>query len=401
MPDLVLASASPRRKSLLAAAGYQFSIVSPVVEEGHDPALSCVEQTVANARLKALEGLRMRPGSLVIGADTLVYLDDQPLGKPSDLTEARAMLTALSGRTHHVCTGVALASEERVQTFATLTAVTFKTLTPSLIDHYLSAVHVLDKAGAYAVQEQGDWIVASVEGSRSNVVGLPMEDLGTALTKLGVQPTQPAAAPDPRLTLVFDIGNVLVRFDFSRAASALSAHTPLSMTHFLERLDGIKDDFEGGLTSEDEFFTTAMQRCQFTGSREVFERAWCDIFEINKPMLATLERLSALPQPPRMVLLSNTNEPHRRWLFQQFPQVFRHFDGGIYSHTARSMKPQDEIFRQLVSEYALETERAFYIDDLEKNIAAGRSWGLHTWTYDLTEHPAFQQALDRWLAQTH
>lgn len=178
---LVLASGSPRRIELMREAGHIFDVVVPEVEEAHDPSLSCEALTMENARLKAVAGLALRPGTLAIGADTLVYVDGHPLGKPKDLDEARAMLRRLSGRVHQVCTGVALASPEGVETFAVITHVTFKPLTDSDIDAYLEKVHVLDKAGSYAVQECGERIVDHVDGSLSNVVGLPMEELNRRL----------------------------------------------------------------------------------------------------------------------------------------------------------------------------------------------------------------------------
>lgn len=181
---LVLASGSPRRVELMREAGYAFDMVVPEVEEAHDPALSCEQLTMENARLKAVAGLELRPGSLVIGADTLVYVDGHPLGKPKDLDDARAMLRRLSGRVHQVCTGVALASPEHVETFAVITHVTFKPLNDSDIEAYLEKVHVLDKAGSYAVQECGEMIVHHVDGSLTNVVGLPMEELNKRLEAL-------------------------------------------------------------------------------------------------------------------------------------------------------------------------------------------------------------------------
>ncbi len=183
MPDprpLVLASASPRRTSLLNEAGLAHRVVpADGVEEAHDASLSPAELTEANARLKAAAVSRMHPEALVIGADTLVYLDDEPLGKPADLEEARVMLGRLSGRAHVVCTGVCLAGGGggEIRTFHVLTQVVFKPLTQEGIAAYLSLVNPLDKAGSYGAQEQGEMIIERIDGSWSNVVGLPMEKL--------------------------------------------------------------------------------------------------------------------------------------------------------------------------------------------------------------------------------
>ena len=179
---LVLASASPRRVDLLQQAGYSFDIVKPEVEEAHDASLTCEALTTANAVAKALAGLALRPEALVIGADTLVYIDQDPLAKPADQAEAVTMLRRLSGRTHQVCTGVALAwlgadGQPQWQTFAVVTDVSFKPLSDADIAAYHALVNVFDKAGGYAAQEHGDLILADVSGSLSNVIGLPMERL--------------------------------------------------------------------------------------------------------------------------------------------------------------------------------------------------------------------------------
>ena len=182
---LVLASASPRRVQLLQAAGLTFDVVVPSVEEAHDPALTCEALTIANALLKANAAAQARPAATIIGADTLVYVDGDPLAKPADLPEGREMMRRLSGRTHQVCTGVALVSPDQTTTFAVITQVTFKTLTDAVITQYHGLVNVLDKAGGYAVQEHGDLIIERVEGSLSNVVGLPVDEVLAALAAQG------------------------------------------------------------------------------------------------------------------------------------------------------------------------------------------------------------------------
>jgi septum formation protein len=184
---LILASSSPRRVELMREAGFRFEVIVPGVEEVHDEALSCEDLTVANARLKAHAVARLRPDALVIGADTLVYLDEVPITKPCDLEEAADMLRRLGGRTHQVCTGVALVwnggSEERV--FHVISEVTFKVLTETVIRDYHSRIEPLDKAGGYAVQDESAMVIERVEGSWSNVKGLPMERLGEELRALG------------------------------------------------------------------------------------------------------------------------------------------------------------------------------------------------------------------------
>lgn len=184
-PLLILASASPRRVQMMREAGYRCEVMSPDVEEAHDPALTCDALTVENARRKATAIARQHPGAVVLAADTLVYIEGEPLAKPADLIEGRAMLRKLSGRTHQVCTGVAIARDDEMETFAVITDVTFRALNDDLITEYHSKVHVLDKAGGYAVQDHGDLIIARVEGSLTNVIGLPMDEVKAALSRRG------------------------------------------------------------------------------------------------------------------------------------------------------------------------------------------------------------------------
>lgn len=183
--NLILASASPRRAELMRESGYEFEVVVPEMEEIHDEALSCEDLTVENARLKALAVARSRPDAVVIAADTLVYLDGKPIGKPRDLDEAASMLRRLSGRKHEVCTGVAVAARggSELRTFHVISHVKFRMLGESVIRDYHSRIQPLDKAGAYAVQDESAMIIERVEGSWSNVKGLPMERLREELAR--------------------------------------------------------------------------------------------------------------------------------------------------------------------------------------------------------------------------
>jgi len=180
---LVLASASPRRVELMQEAGYEFEVIVPEVEEAHDESLSCEALTIENARRKADAVAQLRAEALVIAADTLVYLDGKPIGKPRDMEEAAVFLRRLSGRVHQVCTGVALAAfgGRAMGTFHVVSYVKFKDLSDEIIREYHSRIQPLDKAGAYAVQDESAMIIQEVEGSWSNVKGLPMERLAEAL----------------------------------------------------------------------------------------------------------------------------------------------------------------------------------------------------------------------------
>ena len=190
IPPLVLASRSPRRRELLVAAGAKdVTIAASDVEESSDASQGLAALVLNNARAKATDIAAQFPKSIVLGADTLVWLDGAALGKPSDMGEARHMLDRLSGRVHEVCTGVHLVRlDPHLQVeFHETTHVRFRPLDAAAIDAYLQRVDVLDKAGAYALQEHGDLIIESVEGSRSNVVGLPVERTLAALRRFSLQ----------------------------------------------------------------------------------------------------------------------------------------------------------------------------------------------------------------------
>jgi septum formation protein len=173
----ILASGSPRRREILTAAGLDFQVIPSPAEEIHDESMSLHLLCEANAGLKALAVAVDYPDDVVIGADTLVFIDSTPLGKPGGEDEAREMLARLSGRVHQVCTGVCLARGETTRCFHVITEVVFKELTSEVIKDYMSKVDVMDKAGSYAVQEHGEMIIAEVRGDYDNVVGLPLKVL--------------------------------------------------------------------------------------------------------------------------------------------------------------------------------------------------------------------------------
>ncbi|MBI3875022.1 MAG: septum formation protein Maf [Verrucomicrobia bacterium] len=183
LPPLILASASPRRAKLLREMGLDFAVVPSAAEEAHHEQLTARELCLLNAYRKARAVAKQHPAALVLGADTLVYLGTRLFGKPATRAEASRMLESLSGRTHQVVTGVCLThlAGHRCEIFADQTAVTFRRLTDAVIKEYLASVNPLDKAGAYAIQEKGELIIKDIAGSHTNVVGLPMEELKTAL----------------------------------------------------------------------------------------------------------------------------------------------------------------------------------------------------------------------------
>jgi len=178
-PSVILASVSPRRAELLKQVIFRFKIVGSHAEECEHEHYTPREIALLNAYRKARTVAKKFPDSLVIGADTVVALGMNLYGKPRNNSEARRMLGELQGKAHHVVTGVCLLHlrSHRQSVFAEQTSVVFQSLTPARIRTYVSRVHTLDKAGAYAIQEEGDFIVESIEGSYTNVMGLPVERL--------------------------------------------------------------------------------------------------------------------------------------------------------------------------------------------------------------------------------
>lgn len=175
LPKLYLASASPRRKELLAQLGYafeQFSIDADERQLDDEPAYQFVERL---AQLKARSGVALgyidRP---VLGSDTIVVVDGIALGKPTDKTDFINMMTRLSGRTHQVYTAVAIANERKVKSCVVTTEVSFKTLSELEINDYWQSSEPKDKAGGYGIQGLGGRFVTHISGSYFSVVGLPL-----------------------------------------------------------------------------------------------------------------------------------------------------------------------------------------------------------------------------------
>ena len=187
---LLLASNSPRRRELLSAAGFEFESVAPEVAERFDLDLTLREITALNATRKGMSIARLQPGRVVLAADTLVAIDGEIIGKPNDLRDAARILRRLSGKIHEVCSSVFVChlARRRSIMFYELSRVRFRRLHQAQIESYLAKVNPLDKAGAYAAQGQGAEIIEEIEGSYSNVVGLPMERTIEVLAQFGVKP---------------------------------------------------------------------------------------------------------------------------------------------------------------------------------------------------------------------
>lgn len=189
---LILASASPRRRELLQELGVPFEVRPAAAPEWHHPHCTARELSLANAHRKARTAAGRFRRRIILGADTLVARGATIYGKPRDRSEAERMLTELAGHTHTVVTGVCLidTATGREWTFAETTAVTFHRLSRAQIRAYLRRINPLDKAGAYSIQEHGERIVKRIDGSFSNVVGLPLERLRLELARFAPQLVQ-------------------------------------------------------------------------------------------------------------------------------------------------------------------------------------------------------------------
>ena len=188
IPRLILASASPRRRELLHQTPLRFRVIPSRVEETRRRAETPETYVARIAAEKAHAVAERHPGCWVLAADTIVALEGRVFGKPTNLDNARQMLTALSGQPHQVMTAFVLLDTAGKTTAAEVVAsqVTFKALSESEVSAYLATGEPFDKAGAYAIQGKGRDLIAQVSGSHTNVIGLPMDEVTTALRAVGL-----------------------------------------------------------------------------------------------------------------------------------------------------------------------------------------------------------------------
>jgi len=188
----ILASGSPRRRDLLREAGYEFEVIAPPGDELAHAWLTIRELTIWNAARKAARVGAMHQNAVILAADTLVTIDGQVLGKPDDFADAVRILQRLSGRAHEVWTAVRIyqPASGKATSFQETSRVHFRELDEPSIRSYLGKIDPLDKAGAYAAQGHGTEIIERIEGSYTNVVGLPMEKTARALRGFGVTPSK-------------------------------------------------------------------------------------------------------------------------------------------------------------------------------------------------------------------
>ena len=184
-------------------------------------------------------------------------------------------------------------------------------------------------------------------------------------------------------TLLFDIGNVIVHFDFTDAGIKLAEQSEVDAP--LEVLDSLKQELESGQIEGPEFVARGTELIGFNGTQEEFTKIWEEVFSPNMPMW---ESIKALKGKYPLHLLSNTSDIHKDYLFRAF-DIFEHFDGGIYSYSARSEKPEPEIYQAAVDELGINPETTLYIDDLEPNIVAGKENGFVSHLYSPQRHQDF------------
>jgi len=191
---------------------------------------------------------------------------------------------------------------------------------------------------------------------------------------------------------LFDIGKVLLDFDFESSLSKLLPADHPEPASTLAKLLEKKDEFEAGRMSMGDYTAWAIETLGTNATPEGFHTAWQNIFTPNLPMWETARSLAA--QGHRLILFSNTNAIHCPKVFEDFPE-FSLFHGSILSYETKSIKPHPEIYRHAIAKYSLVPENTLYIDDLPANIATGNQFGFRTHQYDLDNHAAFEQ----WLAK--
>lgn len=191
---------------------------------------------------------------------------------------------------------------------------------------------------------------------------------------------------------LFDIGNVLLKFDFSKALRAVAAQSEVANeTEALGLMDRIKVAYEDGQIDRATFLRGVFDVLKYRGTEATFIAAWEDIFEPNEPMVALVEQLAGrFP----LYLLSNTNDIHRDYFLRRY-DFFRHFAGGTYSDTARASKPGREIYEIACRNHGLAANETFFIDDLLPNIETARGLGFHTHHYHFDRHAELLADINR------
>ncbi|MEO8616711.1 MAG: HAD family phosphatase [Luteolibacter sp.] len=194
------------------------------------------------------------------------------------------------------------------------------------------------------------------------------------------------------MTFLFDIGRVLLDFDFETSLHRLFTSDVSNPAERLSLLLERKDEFEAGSINVADYTDWAIRTMGIQSTPAEFHHAWQQIFTPNDPMWECVRTLAA--DGHRLILFSNTNAIHCPWIFDEFPE-FSLFDGAVLSFEAGSIKPHPEIYQHAISTHSLVPSEVCYIDDLPQNIATGLQLGFRSWQYDLKDHAAFES----WLSE--
>ncbi len=177
---------------------------------------------------------------------------------------------------------------------------------------------------------------------------------------------------------LFDIGNVILFFDFEKFAKAIEADCEVPVPRLLEMIADPKSEMEASTMETEDFLKLAFETIGYRGTREAFIKAWQHIFTLNEPVAKMIERLKS--EGHRMLLLSNTNQLHVDHFMNDYP-VFRCFDDWVFSHEAGSAKPDPAIYEHTITKFGIDPGNTIYIDDLEPNIRAGEKFGFRAIHY--------------------
>lgn len=202
------------------------------------------------------------------------------------------------------------------------------------------------------------------------------------------------SSPSSSFTFLFDIGRVLLDFDFESSLRRLLPADIHDPTERLKRIIARKDEFEAGLISAEDFTVWALEILGSHASVSEFRQAWRDIFTANVPMWQCVRKLSA--NGHRLVLISNTNTIHCPWIFETYPE-FSYFESAILSFEVGYVKPHPEIYHYAINTHLLDPMSTIYIDDMPQNIAIGSNLGFQCWQYDINAHHNFEHWLKKLL----
>ncbi len=186
MKRFICASASPRRREILASCGYDFEVIPSEADESIDEKMTPAETVMELSKRKALSVSEKHPGAVVFGCDTIVVLGNTILGKPRDEENAKNMLRMLSGKTHEVMTGVTITDRKKSYTFHEVSEVTFYELSEETIESYVASLEPMDKAGSYGIQGLGCVLVKGIKGDYFSIVGLPIAKTARVLSEFEV-----------------------------------------------------------------------------------------------------------------------------------------------------------------------------------------------------------------------